>query len=50
MGQYTHLDTGILEEKFHNQFIAKSADIKEVKTMNLRVSANQEYKSSPPPE
>jgi len=52
MGQWRHLVTGILEEKFHNQFRAISADFKEVKTMNLKHSANQKKKneSNPPPE
>ena len=50
MGQWRHLVTGILEEKFHNQFTAKSADIKEVKTMNLKFSANQKNESNSPPE
>jgi hypothetical protein len=43
MGQRRHHVTGILEEKFHNQFTAIHirAGIKEVKIMNLKGSANQ---------
>jgi hypothetical protein len=42
-----YLFSGVLEERYHSQFIAIYADIKEVSTKNLKGLVKQEGESSP---
>jgi hypothetical protein len=41
--------SGICGQRFHNKLRVTSADIKKVKTRNLKGSAKYEGESSPPP-